>query len=383
MEEPLSDNVFAGAAARAAALQRLQQRAAAPAATLAETQALLAESLTQQATLLQELQRAAQAGAPAGPEPVAANDHYRALFNAIDKGFCLLEIVYDAQGTAVDSRVLEVNPTYEQLTGLAGATGRLSSEIAPGSEATWLVVPAEVVRTGQVQRFQQYHQPTGRWYETYTARVGGAGSRQAGIVLTEITGRKQAEKALQDSERRHSFLLQLSDALGPLTDAMAIQEAMTQVTREFFQADRCYYGEIQDGHCLIRRDASAQGLPSVAGEYELRTMPLFGAMVATGQPLVVENAQTSPQLDDSLRQLCEQLQIISFVDIPVVKNGQLRGLLCVAQGKPRRWTPLEVALTQETAERIWTAIERGHAKEALHASEARLRIALEAAKLGT
>jgi PAS domain S-box-containing protein len=305
-----------------------------------------------------------------------AANKYHTLFNAIDEGFCLVELLYDEQGEVADYRFLEVNPVFERQTGLVNVQGQLGSAIAPGTEQYWLKLYAEVVKTGQPQRFENYHSPTGRWYEAYASQVGGTGSKQVCIVFRNITERKHAE-------HRQAFLLQLSDALRPVADAAAAQEAATRVGREFFHADRCYYGEIQAGRCLIRRDASAEGLPSVAGTYELHTMPIFQAVVDAGEPFVVEDVRTSELVDEGLRQLCVQLQVISFVDVPVIKDGQPVGILCMVQSTPRRWLPLEIDLVRETAERTWAAIEHAQAEASLRDSQTWLQVALSAAELGT
>ena len=44
---------------------------------------------------------------------------YRTLFNTIDAGFCIIEMIFDAQGKPVDYRFLEVNAAFEKQTGLA------------------------------------------------------------------------------------------------------------------------------------------------------------------------------------------------------------------------------------------------------------------------
>src|SRR5690606_35176209 len=38
---------------------------------------------------------------------------YRSLFESIDEGFCVIEVLFDARGTATDYRFLEVNPIFE------------------------------------------------------------------------------------------------------------------------------------------------------------------------------------------------------------------------------------------------------------------------------
>jgi PAS domain S-box-containing protein len=42
---------------------------------------------------------------------------YRTLFDSIDEGFCVIEMLFDAHETPIDLRYLEVNPAFEQQTG--------------------------------------------------------------------------------------------------------------------------------------------------------------------------------------------------------------------------------------------------------------------------
>src|SRR3712207_7894224 len=63
---------------------------------------------------------------------------YRSLFESIDEGFCIIEVVEDAEGTAVDYRFLEVNQAFQQQTGLVGVAGQLGTDVDPGREPYWI-----------------------------------------------------------------------------------------------------------------------------------------------------------------------------------------------------------------------------------------------------
>ena len=195
-------------------------------------------------------------------------------------------------------------------------------------------------------------------------------------AATDVTGRKHAEA-------RQAFLLRLGDTLGPLADPVEIQDAVTREAMTVFGADRCFYGEIIGDSAVIRWDASRGAFSSVAGTYPLSSFALFEAVVEAGRPLVVHDVHSSDQVDDVLRQLCLEWQVVSFIGIPVMKQGRAVGILCLVQSSPRHWTNLEVELAAETTERIWTAVERAHTEEALRESELRRDLAIEAAGLGT
>src|SRR2546426_4685837 len=90
--------------------------------------------------------------------------HYRALFDAIDQGFCIIEVLFDEHGTPVDYRFLETNAAFEAQTGMRAATGRRMRELAPSHEEHWFRIYGEVALTGEPHRFQQEAAALGRWY---------------------------------------------------------------------------------------------------------------------------------------------------------------------------------------------------------------------------
>jgi PAS domain S-box-containing protein len=107
------------------------------------------------------------------------------------------------------------------------------------------------------------------------------------VVSYDISERKSAETALRESEARQEFLLRMSDALRSVANPVEIQETVTRIAMNHFGADRCYYCEIEDGNAIIRRDASREDLPSVAGVYPLSSFAILQAVVEAGHPFVV------------------------------------------------------------------------------------------------
>ncbi len=307
-----------------------------------------------------------------------ALDRYRILFETIDEGFCVMELVLDEQAQVTDLIYREANAAFEQHAGFGDVVGKRASEIFPRIESHWLNSLARVQQTGMPERLEGYNADTDHWFTLQYSRVGGAGSPFVAALFSDITERKQREAQLRQAAAAETFRLQLADALGPLADAVAMQEAVTRLARQHFKADRCYYCEIEGGQAIIRRDAATEGLPSVAGTYPLAEFTLLQAVIEAGRPFIVRDVREEESVDESLRQLCVQLHVISYLDIPVIKNGQPVGVLCLVQSTPREWTAAETALAVEVAERAWSAVERARAEEALRASEQRLRLITDA-----
>jgi PAS domain S-box-containing protein len=252
--------------------------------------------------------------------------------------------------------------------------------VAPDDRASFLAHFQQAMQGHEVYVEKAIASPHGvSWWEFFFCPIVKPDGTVTGVTLTTraIGQRKQAEAALRRAAEVDAFRVTLHDAVRALADPIHIQEAATQTAMQYFEADRCYYCEIKDGNAIIARDAFRADLPSVAGVYPLSSFPILQAVVEASRPFVVHDVHTTDMVDEELRQLCIRLQVISFVDVPIIKNGVPVGILCLVQSTPRGWTDLEVELAAETAERIWAAMERARAEAALRESEQRLRVLIE------
>jgi PAS domain S-box-containing protein len=123
-----------------------------------------------------------------------SEERYRKLFDSIDEGFAIIEMLYGEQDRAVDYRILETNPAFGRMTGFADAAGKTSLELNPGAEANWFETLGRVAETGEDVRFESYAEALDRWFDVYASRVGGEGSRRVAIVFADTTERKRAEE---------------------------------------------------------------------------------------------------------------------------------------------------------------------------------------------
>jgi PAS domain S-box-containing protein len=125
---------------------------------------------------------------------------YRTLFEALDAGFCIIEMGYDAAGRPVDYRFLEVNPAFERQTGLGDAVGRWMRDLVPTHEQHWFDIYGRVAETGQPARFENAAEGLGRWFDVHAFRVGDPAARHVAILFNDVSDRRRAELALRRSE---------------------------------------------------------------------------------------------------------------------------------------------------------------------------------------
>ncbi|OJW04118.1 MAG: hypothetical protein BGO39_06415 [Chloroflexi bacterium 54-19] len=298
-----------------------------------------------------------------------SEEKYRTLFNSIDEGFTIIELICDEKGQALDYRFLEVNQVYERQTGLKDVVGKLGSEVTPNVEPYWLEYYSRVVRTGEPSRFDDFNQDTGRWYSTYASRVGGPESRQVAIVFADITERKLTQE-------RQEFLLKLSDVLRPLTDTTQIQATACRLVGDHLKVDRCYYSEVNlaEGWTRVEWDYTRGEAASIVGTYPLAAFSWTLENLEKGEILVLSDLNELSFLSRDEREAMEAIHSQAMVCVPLNQAGVWVACFAVTQTPPRQWKTYEIELIRETGERIWTTIERARTEKALRESEQNFRI---------
>jgi PAS domain S-box-containing protein len=140
-------------------------------------------------------------------ELVESEKQYRTLFNAIDEGFCIIQVIFDENEKPIDYRFLEINPSFEKQTGLINALGKRMRELAPEHEEYWFEIYGKIAVTGQPTRFVNRAEQLHRWYDVYAFHIGQPENRQVAILFNDITERKRAENELRTLSIRQEAIL--------------------------------------------------------------------------------------------------------------------------------------------------------------------------------
>jgi len=131
-----------------------------------------------------------------------ANRKYESLFHEMVDGFALHEIICDEHGKPFDYRYLSVNPAFERMTGLKAGNivGRTVLEILPETELYWIETYKRVALTGEPANFENFSASLDKYFEVSAYQPA---PNQFACTFTDITERKKAEKALQESENKY------------------------------------------------------------------------------------------------------------------------------------------------------------------------------------
>lgn len=241
----------------------------------------------------------------------ASEERYDSLFNSIDEGFCILEMIFDESANPVDWRFLEVNPSFEKHNGLVDATGKTARELLPNLETHWFQIYGKVALTGEAIRFVEGSEVMNRWFDLYAFRVGEPESQQVAVLFKDITERKRAEqegaRLLQQLEAERSKLAYL------FTQAPSFV-ATLQGPEHIFELTNPAYLQLV-GHRDVIEKTVREALPEIAGQgfFELLDNVFQTGEAFTGRELSVQ-LQREPQ--GALEQ-----RFVDFVFQPIFEAG--------------------------------------------------------------
>jgi len=126
----------------------------------------------------------------------SSEERYRSLFNSMTEGFALHEVICDDSGLPCDYQFLELNPSFERMTGLKRETtiGRTVKEVLPGLESRWIETYGTVALTGQPIQLVDYTASLKKWYEIYCYSPA---KNQFATLFFDITESKKTEEVLE------------------------------------------------------------------------------------------------------------------------------------------------------------------------------------------
>ncbi len=174
-------------------------------------------------------------------------------------------------------------------------------------------------------------------------------------------------------------MLELSDALRPLTDPVAIEATATRLLGVHLGASRVFYAKMEDEAAIIRAPYT-NGVAPLADRVTIeRFLRPQRDAYRRGERAICHDIETEPRFPEAKRAYMRSIQVGALIGIPLLKGDDWVAVLGVHSIAPRHWSEREVALVAEVAERTWAAVERARGEIALRESEQRARALLEEA----
>ena len=142
----------------------------------------LAEDITQQMKVQEALRE--------------SEERFHGLFESMQEGFFLVEVIPDISGNPDDCRIVEVNSACEKINGFkrADVVGRPYRAAFPGREVSWHEALMHTALTGETASFERLSPVTGRWY---ALRLYSPAQGQCAAIYDEITERKVSDEEVR------------------------------------------------------------------------------------------------------------------------------------------------------------------------------------------
>lgn len=168
------------------------------------------------------------------PNLPGSAERYRALFETMDEGFCVIEFIDGPHGPLSDYIHIEANRAFERHTGIPNVVGQKVRDMVPDEADGWIALYGEVLRTGAPIHFQRELVAAARHLEVSAFRTGPEARQQVAVLFKDVSDRVRAEQALK--QLNETLEARIGEALAEREDAEAAlrqaqkMEAVGQLT---------------------------------------------------------------------------------------------------------------------------------------------------------
>ncbi|UAY52724.1 GAF domain-containing protein [Ferruginibacter albus] len=192
------------------------------------------------------------------------------------------------------------------------------------------------------------------------------------VEKTPVVINKEVKTINTEHEVQKAFLQRLCNTLNALTDVNQIQSEGCRLLGEFLKVSRVIYAEVNDDEIIINQDYR-NGVSSLAGYYPKDAFNEKIPVANLNDAAIFEtDILSSSKITETEKNDYQAAGIAAYVSYAIAKQDKVVASFGVHNAEPRNWTKEEVALIEETADKIYFAIEKIKINEALHKSEARL-----------
>ena len=168
-----------------------------------------------------------------------SEERFRTILETIEAAFAIVQVKFDENDYPVDYRFVEANPAFEREAGV-NLRGKWVREFAPDLEQFWFDTYGRVAKTRVPATFESYAKAFQRWFDVRAVPVGDPDECQIAIIFNDVTGRRDAEERLRQSEavaRANIERVQLALAAGAIfgtwhwdlpSDSFTVDEAFAR-----------------------------------------------------------------------------------------------------------------------------------------------------------
>jgi PAS domain S-box-containing protein len=288
---------------------------------------------------------------------------FRSLFDNMLNGFAYHKMLFE-HGQPQDFIFLEVNSSFEALTGLKDVVGKKVSEVIPGireSAPELLEIYGRVALGGEAKRFETYVDIMQKWF---AISVYSPATEYFVTVFDDITERKQAEAALRQQAQDLAALFEASRVfLGQTGMHQTLKEAC-RLAVEHFRLKLAWAGLKQAGDYRLYPAAvwgeAADYVDNITvtwDEDSPTSQGPGGRGVRTRQAAVVNHIDTDPGFA-AWRDAALARGLRANASMPMLFGDEVLGIMALYSDTPGYFTPERVQVLQSFANQVAAAYQK-------------------------
>ncbi|WP_334899145.1 PAS domain S-box protein [Nostoc sp.] len=281
--------------------------------------------------------------------------------------------------TLLDSqlRFLVINEALAEINGVSAAEhfGKTLREIVPDLAPQQEQIFQHVLTTGESVLDFEVSGKTAKFpgvERTWLASYFPIQSRTSqpigiGIIIVEITDRKQTQEALKQQLRQTVLLKQITQQIRQSLDTKKIFQTTVIQIGQLFQVDRCtIHSYISDSSLQIPAVAEYV-VPSYSSMLKFE-LPIAGNLhaekiIAQDEAIASNDVYADPLLQ-GMQTVCRNLDLKSMLAVRTSYQGKTNGIIGIQQCSHfRQWTLEEIELLEAVAAQVGIALAQAYLLE--------------------
>jgi PAS domain S-box-containing protein len=304
-----------------------------------------------------------------------SEERFRSLYASMTETVALHEIVADAEGKAVDYRILDINPAFTKITGIPRnrAVGALASTLYGTSKAPFLDIYARVAASGEPASFDAFFKPLAKHFEisVFSPQRG-----QFATVASDISARKEAERCLAKQQTLLEGMNRILQEAIRCENENDLATRCLAITQELTDSQFGFINELNaagtmDCLALTNPGWDACNIPYSEATALLKDMPVRGiraSVIQSGKPLTINDTTSHP---DPIQLPAGHPPIHRLLCVPLKIGEKAIGLIALAN-KPLDYSLEDEQWTESLAAAFLEALQRLRARQQMRALNALL-----------
>lgn len=286
-------------------------------------------------------------------------DQFKLLIDKMLNGFALHKIIVNEKGEPVDYEFLEINPAFEQKTGLKreDVLGKRITEILPGTEKdpeNFIKLYGDVALGGEPVYKEIFSQALNKWF---LISVYSPQKYYFVVMMKDINDQKRNEKILLNNERRLRLLLDIIEyKTGNIQEFLdyslhkAIELTESQIGYIYLYDEKTKLFTLNSWSREVMKLCTVRESMTV---YELDKTGIWGEVVRQRKPILVNDFAATNPLKKGTPEGHAPMK--NFMSIPVFHNDDIVAVVGMAN-KASDFDDNDVLQLELLMENVWKIV---------------------------